>query len=136
MTPRIVSSLPLILLLVADYGVISSAFAEDSAPVNSRADSSQALAQITKSYASQIRHRIRNNIVLPRSIQGNPEAWFEIEQLPSGEITSVKIQKPSGDKALDEAVARAINKSSPFPKPDQSNLFWPTILVKYKPFDE
>lgn len=87
-------------------------------------------------YAAKIRGKIKGNIVLPSSIKGNPEAVFKVTQLPSGEIIEVKIGKSSGNKLLDDAIERAINKSSPLPLPDQPGLFSRELEVKYKPFDE
>ena len=87
-------------------------------------------------YAAKIRGKIKGNIVLPRAIQGNPEAIFEVRQLPTGEVIDVRIQKSSGNTPLDEAIERAIHKSSPLPKPDQANLFERVLILKYKPYDE
>ena len=85
----------------------------------------------------QIRRKIRGNIVLPSGIVGNPEAQFAVTQLPTGEILPpVVIKKSSGNKALDEAVERAILKSSPLPKPKNPKDFERTLGISYKPFDE
>ena len=87
-------------------------------------------------YRAALSGKIRGNIVLPPSIKGNPEAVFKITQLPSGEIIDVKIIKSSGNKALDEAIERAIRKSDPLPLPEQPELFQRVLELKYKPFDE
>lgn len=87
-------------------------------------------------YASKIRGKIRGNIVLPQAIQGNPEALFEVTQLPSGEVISVRMKKSSGNPNLDAAIERAILKSSPLPKPDQPGLFQRVLEIRYRPFDE
>lgn len=88
-------------------------------------------------YMDQIRRKIRGNITLPAGITGNPEAQFAVTQLPTGEILPpVVIKKSSGNKALDEAVERAILKSSPLPKPKNPKDFERTIRISYKPFDE
>lgn len=87
-------------------------------------------------YASKIRGKVRGNIVLPQGIQGNPEAVFEVNQLPSGEVLAVKLKRTSGNAALDAAIERAILKSSPLPKPDDPSLFQRTLEIKYKPFEE
>ena len=88
-------------------------------------------------YMDQIRRKIRGNITLPAGITGNPEAQFAVTQLPPGEILPpVVIKKSSGNKALDEAVERAILKSSPLPKPKNPKDFERTIRISYKPFDE
>ena len=87
-------------------------------------------------YIGKIRDKIRGNTVRPPSIQGNPEAVFEVTQLPSGEIIDVKLTKSSGNKALDEAIERAIKKSDPLPLPDQPSLFERVLKLKYKPFND
>ncbi|HXE40719.1 MAG TPA: energy transducer TonB [Azonexus sp.] len=87
-------------------------------------------------YANKIRVRVRSNIALPPSIQGNPEAIFEVNQLPTREILSVKLKRSSGNSALDEAIERAIRKSSPLPAPDDPSLFQRDLIIKYKPFEE
>jgi colicin import membrane protein len=87
-------------------------------------------------YTSKVRGKIRGNIVLPPNIQGNPEAIFEVTQLPSGEVLGVKVRKSSGNPALDAAIERAILKSSPLPKPDQPELFERVLKIPYRPLDE
>ena len=87
-------------------------------------------------YAAKIRGKVRGNIVLPPNIQGNPEAVFEVNQLPSGEVLAVKLKRSSGNPGLDAAIERAVLKSSPLPKPDDPALFQRTLEIKYKPIEE
>jgi len=86
-------------------------------------------------YTGRIRGKIRGNIVLPPDIKGNPEAVFDVVQLPSGEILSVKLKKPSGHAAYDAAVERAILKSSPLPKPEQGEVAR-NLELRFRPLDE
>jgi colicin import membrane protein len=87
-------------------------------------------------YAAKIRGKVRGNIVLPPAIQGNPEAVFEVIQLPSGEVLSVALKRSSGNAGLDAAIERAILKSSPLPKPDNPALYQRTLEIRYRPFEE
>ena len=87
-------------------------------------------------YKNKIMVKIRGNTVLPPGVQGNPEAVFKVTQLPSGEIIDIKLSKSSGNKALDDAIERAIKKSDPLPLPDQPSLFERVLELKYKPFNE
>lgn len=88
-------------------------------------------------YVNKIRVKIKSNLsMLPPGIQGNPEAVFEVSQLPSHEILDVKLKRSSGNPALDRAIEAAIRKSSPLPKPDDASLFQRTLEIKYKPFEE
>lgn len=87
-------------------------------------------------YANKIRGKVRGNMVLLPGIQGNPEAVFEVNQLPSREILSIKLKRSSGNAALDAAIETAIRKSSPLPPPDDPSLFQRVLEIKYKPFEE
>ena len=89
-----------------------------------------------EAYATKIRIKIRSNVVLPPGIQGNPEAGFIVDQLPTGEILAVKLKRSSGNPGLDQAIERALLKSSPLPKPDDPALFERSLEIKYKPFEE
>lgn len=86
-------------------------------------------------YAGKIRTKVKGNIILPLSVDGNPEAVFEVKQLPTGEILSVRLMRSSGHGALDAAIERAILKSSPLPKPDDPSLFQRVLEIRYRPFD-
>jgi len=96
-------------------------FAAESAPV------------IDAGYADKIRSKIKSNIVLPRDIKGNPEAIFEVIQLPTGVVLSARLKQSSGHSAYDEAVERAILKSSPLPKPDSPGQFRRDLQLKFRP---
>jgi len=87
-------------------------------------------------YRNRVRGKIRGNISLPPGIQGNPEAIFEVTQLPTGEVLEVKVRRSSGNPTLDAAVERAIRKSSPLPKPAQAELFERILRIPYKPHDD
>lgn len=86
-------------------------------------------------YLGKIRAKIRGNIVLPPDVKGNPEAVFDVTQLPSGEVLNVKLRKSSGHAALDAAIERAILKSSPLPKPDKGDIFSRGLELHFRPLD-
>jgi len=69
-------------------------------------------------YAAAVTSKIKSNIAYGGStdVAGNPRAVYQIEQLPTGEIISIKKLKSSGIAAYDSAVENAIAKSSPLPK--------------------
>ncbi|HEY3565864.1 MAG TPA: cell envelope integrity protein TolA [Casimicrobiaceae bacterium] len=87
-------------------------------------------------WIDKIRSRIRGYINLPPDIPGNPEAIFDVVQLPTGEIIDVKLRKSSGVPAYDNAVQRAILKSSPLPKPNPSDLFQRNLELRFRPSDQ
>ena len=86
-------------------------------------------------YAGRIKAKIRGNIVLQNDIKGNPEAIFDVVQLPTGEVLSVKLRKSSGNAGYDEAVERAVLKSSPLPRPDKPELFQRALELKFRPHE-
>ncbi len=92
--------------------------------------------QAMADYLSRIRSKVRGNIVLPPDIKGNPEAVFDVTQLPSGEIVTARLRHSSGNPALDAAIERAILKSNPLPKPEKNELFSRTLELSYRPLNE
>jgi colicin import membrane protein len=69
-------------------------------------------------YLASITSKIKSTTSYPGStdVPGNPKAVFKVEELPTGEIISVKLVKSSGIAAFDDAVEKGILKSSPLPK--------------------
>lgn len=86
-------------------------------------------------YQGRIAGKIRGNLMVPPGVSGNPEAEFLVSQLPSGEVVEVKLKKSSGHKALDDAIERAIYKSSPLPKPERPDDFARALDLKFRPLD-
>jgi colicin import membrane protein len=86
-------------------------------------------------YIDRIRTRIKSQIVLPSEIKGNPEAIFDVVQIPSGDVINVKLVKSSGHQLYDDAVERAIRKSSPLPKPDRPEQFVREFTLRFKPYE-
>lgn len=71
---------------------------------------------IDADYETLIQARIKARINYPDRAPGNPEAIVVVEQLPTGEVTKVRLIKPSGTPAWDDAVQRAVWAASPLPK--------------------
>lgn len=95
-----------------------------------------ALARAEADYVRRIQAKVRGNVVLPPEVPGNPEARFDIVQLPTGEIIDVQLRQSSGFKPYDDAVQRAILKSSPLPRPERPELFRRSITLKFRPKEE
>ena len=86
-------------------------------------------------WTDKIRAKIRGNIILPQDIPGNPEAIFDITLLPTGEVLTVRKTKSSGNPRYDDAVERAINKSSPLPLSDDRSVFQRQLQLSFRPQD-
>ncbi len=87
-------------------------------------------------WISKIRNKIRSNINLPQDLAGNPEAIFDVALLPTGEVLTIRMRKSSGHRGYDEAVERAILKSSPLPKPEPASLFERQLELRFRPRDQ
>jgi len=97
------------------------------------AAASKALA----SWTDKIRAKIRGNIIYDLSrVPGNPEAIFDVTLLPTGEVLTVRKRKSSGNPGYDDAVERAINKSSPLPQPDSPGVFRRQLELHFHPQDQ
>ena len=86
-------------------------------------------------YIDKIRNQIKKNIIPPSEIKGNPEVVFNIVQLPTREVFSVRLVKTSGNALLDSAVERAILKSSPLPKPDRPEQWLREFNISFRPLE-
>ncbi len=123
----------------ADREVTQRKQADTAAQELSQMKAAQAASARNKAmadYLGRIRGKIRGNIVVPPEVKGNPEAVFDVTQLPSGEIVTVRLKRSSGHATLDAAIERAILKSNPLPKPEPADLFSRSLELRFKPLDE
>lgn len=86
------------------------------------------------SYAGRIRARIKPNIVFTEDIVGNPTAEVEVRTSPDGTIVARKLLKSSGDKAWDEAVLKAIDKTEVLPR-DTDGRVPPVLEISFRAKD-
>jgi colicin import membrane protein len=94
------------------------------------------LASTIGQYRDMISAKVRGNTRLPDSLQGNPEVRCLVKLLPTGEVQSVRVTQSSGNTAYDEAVVRAIEKSSPLPLPidrEARDAFVPELSFIHHP---
>lgn len=90
--------------------------------------------RVDEGYKLAIQNKIKNNTTYLGSPENNPRVEFRVEQLPTGEIVSVRMTKSSGIPAFDEAVEKGIMKSSPLPKKKDGTVER-TVTVGYRPKD-
>ncbi|HQS99120.1 MAG TPA: cell envelope integrity protein TolA [Thiobacillus sp.] len=96
-------------------------------------------AEITRAvgqYRDKISATVRGNTRLPADLKGNPEVRFLVRLLPTGEVTDIRRTQSSGNPAYDEAVERAIRKSSPLPLPadrEARAAFVPELSFVHRP---
>ena len=68
------------------------------------------------SYGGKVAAAVKPNIVFTESVVGNPLAEVEVRTAPDGTIVQRKLIKSSGNKAWDEAVLRALDKTERLPR--------------------
>jgi len=122
----------------ADRRRLQQQLAQESQQIENdlaKTQASAADAAASDAWKARIAAKIRGNIVVPDGLAGNPEAVFDVVQLPTGEVISVKLRKSSGYKVYDEAVERAIRKASPLPRPERSSLFERDLRLTFRPQD-
>ena len=102
-----------------------------------RAAQAAATGKMVDEYKLKIIAKIRRNIVMPPDVQNNIQAEFDVVLLPGGSVLSVKLVKPSGSTAYDEAVERAISKAQPLPLPPDVAMFnrFRELHLIFKPTD-
>ncbi len=85
-------------------------------------------------YAGRVSARVKPNIVFTAEVSSNIEAGVEVRTSPDGIITGRKIIKSSGNKAWDDAVLRALDKTEILPK-DTDGRVPSTLEMYFKPKD-
>lgn len=95
-----------------------------------------ALNRARGAWGDKIAAKIKPQIVRGNAT-GNPEAIYEITLLPDGSVVGdPRLKKSTGNPALDDAIVRAILKSSPLPKPDDPNAFQRVLELRFRPLED
>ncbi len=88
----------------------------------------------TPGYAGRVAARIRPNVVFTDVAPGNPRAEVEVRIAPDGTISSSRLVKSSGNKDWDDAVLRAIERTSTLPK-DTNGTVPSSMVIGLRPLD-
>ena len=115
--------------------------ASESSQLNAMQSRTRASGQSRMVLDSQerIRGKIRDALVLPKSLKGDAEVIFQVSLLPNGEVVRVTLIKTSGQPLYDGAVERAIFKASPLPLPSDrqaAKQFREGLTLKFRPSDD
>jgi len=93
---------------------------------------------LSSTYLGRLRSRVRPNIVFSDSqlqaVKSNPEAEIEVTCNATGQILSKKLTRSSGNKAWDEAVLNAIEKTGKLPL-DENGSMPSTLSFSFRPRD-
>ena len=86
------------------------------------------------SYGGKVAAKVRPNIVYPDAIAGNPRAVVQVRAAPDGTIVGKKLIQSSGNKAWDDAVLRALDKTESLPR-DVDGRVPPALEIGFRPQD-
>ena len=86
------------------------------------------------SYGGRVSAKVKPNIVFTEEPVGNPTAVVEVRAALDGTIQSRKLLKTSGNKAWDEAVLKAIDKTETLPR-DVDGRVPPVLEISFRPRD-
>lgn len=90
-----------------------------------REEAARARASEVDAYKARITKKIRDRANIPDTVTGNPAPVFMIRVLPGGEVLDITLTKPSGNRAYDAAIERAIRSASPLPVPAANSELFP-----------
>lgn len=88
----------------------------------------------TAGYGGKVVAKVKPNIVFSDDFEGNPKAEVEIRLSPDGTILNSKLVKPSGNKAWDDAVLKAIDKTQTMPR-DTDGRVPSSMILTFRPKD-
>ena len=87
------------------------------------------------SYGDKVAAKVKPNIVYPDAISGNPRAEVEVRLSPDGTIVGKRLVQSSGNKAWDDAVLRALDKTETLPRDVDGRVPSVPIIIGFKPQD-
>lgn len=90
-------------------------------------------ASLQSLWTQQIQTKIRLNVVIPKGTPAHAYVEFLVVQRPDGVITQVTLNKSSGFREYDQAMQKAIQKSSPLPLAPNPQAFTRELLLKFSP---
>ena len=96
--------------------------------------SAQRSAGPSGSYGGKVAAKVKPNIVYPDAISGNPRAEVEVRLSPDGTIVGKRLVQSSGNKAWDDAVLRALDKTETLPR-DVDGRVPASLTIGFRPQD-
>lgn len=84
-------------------------------------------------YKAIIEQKIRRNWTQPASARPGDSCVVNVQQIPGGEVISVKVENCTGDTAFARSVEVAVLRSSPLPLPPDPRLFDRNLQLTFKP---
>jgi len=113
--------------LAQELQEISAATQQRRSELEAQQAQNAAASGLADDYRARISAKIRQRVILPPDLEGNPQAIYEVSLLPGGQVTRVHLLQSSGVLTYDAAVERAIMAAQPLPVPEDPELFHATF---------
>lgn len=89
-------------------------------------------------WSERIRAKIRGKANVPDTVPAGTEIVVRLRILPGGEVLEATVTKPSGNRAYDAAIERAIRSAQPLPVPPPDSELFPQfrdliLNIQHKP---
>jgi len=84
-------------------------------------------------YRTQLQQHIQRQWIKPPSAQPGIECEVHVTQIPSGDVTDVRIGACNGDAAVIRSIEAAVHRASPLPRPPDPNLFERNLQLVFQP---
>lgn len=84
-------------------------------------------------YIRSIQSRIESNWNRPPTAVAGIDCIVNVTQIPSGDVTDVKVGECNGDDTVVRSIELAVRKSSPLPKPPVPSVFSRSLEIRFRP---
>lgn len=85
------------------------------------------------SWGAKVQGKVRPNIVFTDTVSGNPKADVEVRMSPDGTIVGKRLVRSSGNRAWDEAVLRALERTGSLPRDDAIGRAPASVIIGFSP---
>jgi len=91
------------------------------------------LGSLRGQYIADIKDKVARSWIRPASAKQGLSCDVVVNQIPGGEVISVRTTKCIGDEVFRRSVESAVYKASPLPRPSDPALFDREIVFTFKP---
>lgn len=84
-------------------------------------------------WGARVTAHIRKNWIRPAGSAEDFDCTVQVQLLPDGTVTIVRIVRSCGTAVLNKSVEDAVYRSSPIPRPDDPAVFQRELTINFKP---
>jgi len=91
------------------------------------------LAGLLDQYKNSIKRRVQANWRQPSGFSDGDRAEVQVTQIPSGDVTDVRLLACSGGSAFCDSVVSAVRRASPLPQAPEPEVFERVLQFNFRP---